>query len=175
MPHHSHLRSNPGYSEPVPSAGPWEDGGWICREEVEAQREDFFADDFCIERLLAFAIKYHDDKERHLPIYGEIGELYAERRFGMTRSRPGQAGSDGRIGNLIVEVKTISPGKRHQKVRVKRSGNFGALILVKIDSDHRIDAKLVLRKSLPKGKGKWMTVSWSEYSNDADSLLSLPS
>ena len=170
-----HLRWIPGYSEEHPRVGPWEDGDGVCRDEIEANREDFFEDNFCIEGLLAFAMEYYEDKGRWLPIYGEIGELYAERRFGMERSDSGQQGSDGRIGDLLIEVKTISPGKRHQRVRVKRSGNFGALIVVEIDSDHRIDAKLILRKNLPKGKGKWMTVSWTEYSCERDLLLPLPS
>lgn len=166
----SPLSSIPGYSERPILVGPHGDGDWVCWEQVEDERRDIFEDNFCIEVLLAFAMEYLDDKMRYLPIYGEIGELYAERRFGMERSAPGQQGSDGRIENLLVEVKTISPMSRHSRVRVKRSGNFGALILVKIDADHRIDAKLILRKSLPKGKGKWITVSWMDFPCEKEAL-----
>ncbi|MAS95060.1 MAG: hypothetical protein CMO55_17835 [Verrucomicrobiales bacterium] len=61
-----------------------------------------------------------------------------------------------------MEIKTISPSKKKEEVRVKRAGNFGAVIVVKFDSDFRVDAKMILRKSLPKGEGKWIRIRWSD-------------
>ncbi|MDF1658788.1 MAG: hypothetical protein P1U58_14330 [Verrucomicrobiales bacterium] len=119
------------------------------------------------------AIDYFDATGRHLPVFGELGEIYAERRFGIKRHGPGRCGSDGRIGNTLVEIKTISPLKGNDEVRVKRSGNFGALILVKFDADHRVDAKIVLRKNLPKGMGKWMRVRRAEVRCEQDHFRSL--
>lgn len=64
--------------------------------------------------------------------------------------------------NVLVEIKTISPHKGSDTVRVKRTGNFGALVVVKFDADFRVDAKVIRRKNLPKGDGKWIGVRWSE-------------
>lgn len=142
--------------------GLWEDGEWVDWNVVVEEREDRFGDENIFESVLAVAIGYLDATGRHLPIYGELDELYAERRFGIARHRPGQCGSDGRLGSLLVEIKTISPSKKNEKVRVKRAGNFGAVIVVKFDLDFRVNAKMILRKSLPKGEGKWIRIRWSD-------------
>jgi hypothetical protein len=42
-------------------------------------------------------------------------------------------GSDGKIGNDFVEVKTLGHCSTTDKVQVKLSGNFSKLIVVKID------------------------------------------
>ena len=73
------------------------------------------------DRLLNDAKLYYQSTGRHLLIYGELGELYAEMRFGISRHKPFAEGSDGRLGNDFVEVKTISPLAKKQQIRVKRS------------------------------------------------------
>ena len=69
-------------------------------------------------------------------------------------------GSDGVLGNDFVEVKTITPDKRSDGVRLKRAGNFGKLVVVKISDDFQFAARMVNRQLLGKGKGKWATLSW---------------
>ena len=96
-----------------------------------------------------------------MQIWGELGELYAEIKFGLKRHRPGAAGSDGRRGNDFVEVKTISPEKGKDKASVKRSGHFNKLLVIKIGEDFEFDAMMVDRKSLGKGKGKHARVAWN--------------
>ncbi len=75
------------------------------------------------EQLLKAASLYKKRTGRYLQICGELGELYAEIKFGLKRHRPGAAGSDGRLGNDFVEVKTISPEKTKDKEIVKLSGH----------------------------------------------------
>lgn len=92
---------------------------------------------------------------------GEIGEMYAEAMFGIKRHRPYTPGSDGKLGNDFVEVKTISPWKKKPKVRVKRAGNWNRLVIVKISKGWVFDARIFDRKQLGKGKGgTHATVSW---------------
>ena len=148
-----------------PGDGIWNDGEWISWAYINSQLEEH-TEGGLLEELIVVAKEYYEDTGRHLPIYGELGELYAERRFGIERHEPHTQGSDGRIGNMLVEIKTISPIKQSNKVRVKRLGNFGALVIVKIDADFRIDAKLIKRKRLPKGDGKYITVSWDTHKSD---------
>jgi hypothetical protein len=65
------------------------------------------------------------------------------------------------MGNDFVEIKTISPDKRSNKVQVKRAGNFSKLIVVKITEDYDFEARVISRKELRKGTGKHASVSWS--------------
>ena len=113
------------------------------------------------EQLVDAARQYKIQTGRYLGVWGELGELYAEIKFGLQRHRMCAAGSDGRIGNDHVEVKTISPVKSKKNVFVKRSGNFNKLLVVKIDECLEFDAKMVDRKRLGKGTGKNISVSWS--------------
>lgn len=95
------------------------------------------------------------------PQIGEIGEMYAEAKFGIKRHRPNTQGSDGKLGNDFVEVKTISPLKKKPKVRVKRAGNWNRLVIVKISKEWVFDSKIFDRKQLGKGEGgTHATVSW---------------
>lgn len=113
-----------------------------------------------LERMITMAREYLALTGRHLPIYGEIGELYAARKFGIERHKEYAQGSDGRIGDLLVEIKTLTPMKESDQVLVKRAGNFGAVALVKIGRDFRLEAKLIPRSALCKGDGRFMKVSW---------------
>jgi hypothetical protein len=113
------------------------------------------------EELVAVAAKYKKLTGRHLPVLGELGELFAEIMFGITRHGPMTQGSDGMIGKDFVEVKTITPDKRSNRVQVKRAGNFGKLVVVKISDDFQFGARMVDRGLLMKGKGKFATLSWN--------------
>ena len=110
--------------------------------------------------LVGVAAKYKKLTGRHLPVLGELGELFAEIMFGIKRHNPMTQGSDGLLGNDFVEVKTITPDKRRDGVRLKRAGNFGKLVVVKISDDFQFAARMVDRRLLGKGKGKWATLSW---------------
>ncbi|PQJ29836.1 hypothetical protein BSZ32_16010 [Rubritalea profundi] len=67
---------------------------------------------------------------------------------------------------MLVEVKTITPVKLGKYVTVKRAGNWGVLAIVKIDTQFRIDAKLIKRSRLPKGTGKFVRVYWDKYKSE---------
>jgi len=108
------------------------------------------------------AKKYIETTGRHLPIYGELGELYGEIKFGIKRHKPNTPGSDGRMGNDFVEIKTISPIKSNDTVLVKRAGNFNKLLIVRISSDFRFEARMIERKALGKGTGKYAKASWKK-------------
>jgi hypothetical protein len=122
--------------------------------------------DKLLEHLIIAAKQYLEGCDRHLPIYGELGELYAERRYGVKRHKPNCQGSDGRIGDTHVEIKTITPMKGNDVVTVKRAGNFGKLIVVKISADFKFAAKIVSRSKLPKGSGKYIRLPWSSISDE---------
>lgn len=114
------------------------------------------------------AITYHSVTGRYLQIWGELGELFAEVYLGVKRHKPYTQGSDGKIGNDFIEIKTISPEKSNEQVQVKRAGNFNKLLIVKISENFEFDAKLIARKSLPKGEGKYARVSWTDPVNQDD-------
>lgn len=113
------------------------------------------------EDMVYCAASYKWRTGRYLSIFGELGELFAEITFGITRHKPGTPGSDGKIGNDFIEVKTITPEKKAQKVSVKRQGNFNKLVVVKINDRFEFEARMLDRNKIPKGGGKLMTVSWS--------------
>lgn len=112
------------------------------------------------EELVESARKYKQITGRHLPILGELGELFAEIMFGIKRHGPMTQGSDGKLGNAFVEVKTITPDKTSDWVRVKHTGNFGKLVVVKITDDFQFGARMIARKTLEKCAGKWVKISW---------------
>lgn len=98
---------------------------------------------------------------RYLQIWGELGELYAEIEYGIKRHKKHAQGSDGKIGNDFIEVKTISPEKSNNEVRVKRTGHFNKLLIIKISEDFTFEGQLIARKEISKGEGKHARVSWS--------------
>jgi hypothetical protein len=110
--------------------------------------------------MVEAAAKYKKLTGRHLPILGELGELFAEIMFGIKRHNPMTQGSDGMLGHDFVEVKTITPDKNNDWVRVKRVGNFSRLVVVKISDDFQFAARMVDRRILRKCTGKWATLSW---------------
>ena len=112
------------------------------------------------EELVALAAKYKKLTGHHLPILGELGEIFAEIQFGIKRHRPLTQGSDGKLGDEFVEVKTITPDKKTDRVKVKLGGNFGRLVVVKITDDFQFGARMVDRKLLGKGDGNVAWLSW---------------
>jgi hypothetical protein len=153
-----------------PSEGVWDDGEWISWEWINGQLHDQeLAQEFpetdveivkVFEELLYVAADYKQLTGRYLQIWGELGELYGEIKYGIKRHSPGAAGSDGRLGKDWIEIKTISPEKTNNKVQVKRAGNFNKLLIVKIDENFEFESKLIDRKLIKKGKGKYANVSW---------------
>ncbi len=159
------------------SDGIYDDGEWISWDWINGQIADqelrgeypnanlevvkIFQD------LVSLAEAYKRETDRYLQIWGELGELYAEIKFGVVRHRPGTPGSDGRIGNDWVEVKTISPEKLTEVIQVKRAGNFNKLLVVRISEDFEFEARMIDRKLLRKGKGKHAKLQWGEHSGAA--------
>jgi len=95
-------------------------------------------------------------------LWGKIGELFAEEQFGIRCHPTANAqGSDGRLGNDFVEVKTISPTKHKARIHVKRAGNFSQLAIVRVHPDYHLEAILVSRAVLKKGSKGIATLSWS--------------
>jgi len=153
-----------------PAEGIWDDGEWISwdwvnsniyENELKSRHPNASLDLVMVfEQIIEVAGEYHAVTGRHLPVYGELGEIFAEITFGIQRNKPRAQGSDGRIGNDLVEVKTISPEKSIEKVEVKRAGNFNKLIVVKISEDFHFEARMIDRTEMNKGTGKLARVSW---------------
>lgn len=146
----------------------WDDGEWISWDYINSQLEGPSPQGGLVEHMIILAKDYLDETQRHLPIYGQLGELYAARRFEIDLHQdPKAEGSDGCIGRALVEIKTISPLRDTRHVRVKASGNFGYLVIVKIDADFRIDAKLIKRSRLGKPENGFYIVSWEQHPSEA--------
>ena len=156
----------------------WDDGEWISWDEInrhiskhdgvaslETETSSTASISEKLERLddlLSEARDLDADGKREQIDFGEIGELYAEIRYGLKRHRKYAEGSDGKIGHDFVEVKTITPWKTRQHVAVKRRGHFSKLVVVRIDRNFMIDSRMISRSALNKGKGgKVATLSWA--------------
>lgn len=151
--------------------GIYDDGEWISWEWIngqlyqqEVQKEYPQVDPqlaMLFEDLVENAQLYHHMTGRYLQIWGELGELYAEAKYGITRHKPHTQGSDGKLGNDYVEIKTISPEKGADHIHVKRAGNFSKLLVIKITGDFTVEGRFLDRKRLTKGTGPKARVSWS--------------
>ena len=162
-----HDMHNEGYSpEQIADAAacgynPWE---WVPVHEPAAHSQVDPELVVIFEGLVESAMGYHALTGRYLQIWGELGELYAEIKYSIQRHKPHTKGSDGRLGNDFIEIKTISPEKSGQQVQVKRGGNFNKLLVVKISEDFRFEGRFIERKKLSKGDGIHARVSWSSLS-----------
>jgi hypothetical protein len=155
--------------------GIYEDGEWVSWDWINGQlykqeiRHEYPKVDpelaVLFEDLVRNAEDYFALTGRYLQIWGELGELYAEVKYGVKRHRPHTQGSDGKLGNDFIEVKTISPEKDGGKVHVKRAGNFSKLLLIKIDQNFKFEGRFVERQKLAKGTGIHVSVSWSTLSS----------
>ncbi|WP_243391632.1 hypothetical protein [Pseudohalioglobus lutimaris] len=158
--------------------GIWDDGEWISwgwinqqlyQQELEAAYPAATLETVEVfEDLVDSAMRYHQTTGRYLQIWGELGELYAEIKYGLRRHAPGTKGSDGRLGDDWIEVKTISPEKTDNKVLVKRAGNFNKLLVVKIDEAFGFESRLIDRSALKGRKAKHMRFSWENSDGDAE-------
>lgn len=108
------------------------------------------------EDLVDCANRHYDNTGRYLQIWGELGEIYAEIKFGLRRHGAHEAGSDGTIAGKLVEVKTISPEKSSGRVVVKRQGDFEQLLIIRIDRDFQFKGKLFDRCELKGGAGRYL-------------------
>ena len=106
--------------------------------------------------LVACAVRHFENTGRYLQVWGELGEIYAEIRFGLRRHGTHTAGSDGTIAGKRVEVKTISPEKAGDHVLVKSQGDFEQVLIVRIDEEFKFRAKLIDRSNLREGTGKYL-------------------
>ena len=165
-----HDMQNEGYSpEQIADAAtcgynPWE---WqpICEKELpsgHSQPDPVLV--IIFESLVENAMSYHALTGRYLQIWGELGELYAEIEYGIKRHKPHTRGSDGKLGNDFIEIKTISPEKYGGQVQVKRAGNFNRLLVIKISEKFEFEGRYIERKRLSKGEGTYARVSWSALS-----------
>ena len=150
------------------SDGIFDDGEWISwdyiascadtQHETKAHQEIDLELSQIFDSLVHTAAAYKDHTGRYLDIFGELGELYAEIELGLKRHKVNAAGSDGRIGHDFIEVKTISPLKQCDTVRVKRSGNFSKLCVVRISENFFFEARMIDRRDLKKGDGKYASI-----------------
>ncbi len=155
----------------------WDDGEWISWDEIDEQiqykewRARYPNADLSIvtvfEGLLETARHYHEITGRHLQVYGDIGELYGVITHGLKLHRNYAQGSDGRIGNDFVEVKTITPFKGSDVVTLNLTRNFSKVLIVKINEHFEVRGKLIDRKALPKIKGTRLLLDWNAFGQPA--------
>ncbi|KAF1728052.1 MAG: hypothetical protein MK141_14830 [Pseudoxanthomonas sp.] len=106
--------------------------------------------------LVDCAQRHLENTGRYLQVWGELGEIYAEIRFGLRRHATHRAGSDGTIQGKLVEVKTISPEKSSDRVLVKSQGDFEQLLIIHIDRQFQFQGKLFDRAELKGAEGKFL-------------------
>lgn len=150
----------------------WDDGEWISWDEIEKQiehkewRARYPHADLSIvsvfQNLVATACEYHELTGRHLQVYGDIGELYGVITHGLKLHRNYAQGSDGRIGNDLVEVKTITPFKSNAVVSLNLKRNFSKVLIVRINAEFEVAGRLVDRKALPRVKGDRLQLDWDD-------------
>lgn len=170
-----------------PGEGIWDDGEWISWAWINSQLEGEPEDDaYTVEPgpsragspysilehsevfsdLVSLAERYHANTGRYLQLWGELGEMYAEIKFGLRRHASLHPGSDGTIDGVLVEVKTISPEKTSDRVFVKRTGNFEKLLIVRIDRNFQFQGKLIERSKLREGAGQYYRARFSLPNDD---------
>lgn len=174
-----------------PGDGIWDDGEWISWEWINSQLEDEPEDDayladsiepyqsregfpFSVLQqteifydLVECAVRHFENTGRYLQVWGELGEIYAEIKFGLRRHGTHKAGSDGTIAGRLVEVKTISPEKTNDRVLVKSQGDFEQLLIVRINQDFQFQAKLFERSELKGVVGKFLRGRLKEDGSNA--------
>lgn len=117
---------------------------------------DLLAHTQIFQDLVDCAARHLENTGRYLQVWGELGEIYAEIKFGLRRHETHRAGSDGTIAGKLVEVKTISPEKAGDQVLVKSQGNFEQLLIVRIDRNFQFQGKLLDRSELKGVSGKFL-------------------
>jgi hypothetical protein len=120
-----------------------------------------------LDDLVTCAMQHFENTGRYLQIWGELGEIYAEIKFGLRRHETGTAGSDGTISGRLVEVKTMSPEKSGDHVIVKSQGNFEQLLIVRIDQDFNFKGKIIERSELKKYTSKFLRGKFQDGTGNA--------
>jgi hypothetical protein len=191
-----HEMNERGYSpEEIADAAscgvaPW-DWKYIGREWLDSQLEDEPEDDaYSVEPsepfqsrdgfpfsvleqtqifqdLVDCAARHLENTGRYLQVWGELGEIYAEIKFGLRRHESRRAGSDGTIADKLVEVKTISPEKVTDFVLVKSQGNFEQLLIIRIDRNFKFQGKLFDRSELKGAAGKFLKGRFKDDASNA--------
>jgi hypothetical protein len=151
----------------------YDDGEWITWDEINSHLDRLeFQARFpnldvdlvpIFQDLLAVAQDYHALTGSHLQVYGDLGELYGAITHGIKLHRNYAQGSDGRLGNDFVEVKTITPFKSRDTITLNLKRNFSKVLIVKIDADFEVRGKLIDRKALKKVKGDKLTLNWEDF------------
>ncbi len=151
-------------------------GEWITWTEINSHLEKLeFEHRFAhldvdlvpiFQDLLSVAQDYHFLTGSHLQVYGDLGELYGAVTHGLKLHRNYAQGSDGKIGNHFVEVKTITPFKKNDTITLNLKRNFSKVLIVKIDSDFEVQSRLVDRKALPKVEGDTLKLNWSDFASN---------
>ena len=151
----------------------WDDGEWISWDEIDEQiqhkewRARYPDADISLvsvfENLIDTAQSYHDLTGRHLQVYGDIGEIWGVITHGIKLHRNYAQGSDGRLGNHFVEVKTITPFKSNDIVALNLKRNFSKVLIVKINENFEVRGRLIDRKALPKTKGDRLLLDWAQF------------
>ena len=154
----------------------YDDGEWITWSEIDSHLAKLeFEARFpnrdvnlvpIFQDLLAVAQDYHYLTGSHLQIYGDLGELYGAITHGIELHRNYAQGSDGKIGNHFVEVKTITPFKSKDTVTLNLKRNFSKVLIVKIDADFEVQSRLIDRKALPKTRGDTLCLNWADTVSD---------
>lgn len=159
----------------------YDDGEWITWTEINSHLERLeFEHRFphldvnlvpIFQDLLAVAQDYHVLTGSHLQVYGDLGELYGAITHGIKLHRNYAQGSDGKIGNHFVEVKTITPFKKNDAITLNLTRNFSKVLMVKIDADFEVQSRLVDRKALPKVKGDKLKLNWSDFASESSGSI----
>ena len=113
-----------------------------------------------LQRLLRTAHVFNASTNRHLQIYGDIGELYGAIAHRIALHRFSAEGSDGRLGKDFVEIKTISPFKSWKVVKLRMDRHFSKLLAVQVMQDFSVQGVMVSRSALPKPDSPEMIVEW---------------
>ena len=156
----------------------YDDGEWITWDEINSHLDRLeFKARFpnldvdlvpIFQNLLAVAQDYHGLTGSHLQVYGDLGELYGAITHGIKLHRNYAQGSDGKLGNHFVEVKTITPFKSKDTITLNLKRNFSKVLIVKIDADFEVQGKLIDRKALPKRKGDKLRLNWADFASESE-------
>jgi hypothetical protein len=131
-------------------------------DSPDSDREQNFATGGHLFRpLVHIAWEYHLRTGRYLSIWGELGELFVENQYGLKRNKEYAQGFDGRIGNDLIEVKTISPEKKTPLVFAKESSNFNVLVVVKVDRNFKFSSRWIERRELKQKSGGLLSYYWT--------------
>lgn len=150
----------------------YDDGEWVTWSEIDEQLRyqewrakypnakrsiiPYFED------LISLAESYHHETGLHLSVYSDIGELFGAITYGIELNKTYAQGSDGRLGNDHVEIKTITPFKTKDVVVVDTTRHFSKLLVVKINEEFQVAGRMIDRKLLPKRTGRFLRIRWDD-------------